>query len=170
MKARLIACTVPGAAGSKDFYEALLGVKLGTAVARDPWPYAWASAGVKLTVGGEGWAGYGPMLSFAVDALDEATQTLMAAGGEVLQEGLQMTVPPDLFEAYAARYEEVGLGVAASVTDRLGTLTVIRDPGGSLIGLVQLEPYAEVFFEAGQLSSRDLNLHSAEVSFWNARI
>lgn len=168
MKARLINCALPckDLPVSIKFYEALLGETLGRSLSEFEAYYAWASAGVKLTVNSPTWKGTAPMLTFAVENLEEARDELEAAGGKILEKEIPLPVPKEIFGAYSQRFEQVGLGKATEVTDRLGVMALFKDPAGTVIGLIQLDKYAEAFFVEGTVSSREANLHDAEVVYW----
>lgn len=165
MSTKLINCAVPtrDIDASKDFYEALLGVEFGRSMSEYFAYYAWASAGVKITVHTPDWKSAGVVLTFAVDDLSSATQKLSEAGGEIYQENIDVPIPKAIQQnAYAKHFEELGLCKAADVTNSLGRMSLLRDPAKNMVILLQVHEYAKVLFERGDLTKRDFALHDAE--------
>lgn len=167
MKARLITCSVPSTdiGKSTKFYEGLIGVDFGRSVSDFVSYYAWASAGVKLTVNDPKWQNRSVMLQFAVEDLGAALSEVVELGGKVLVEPFDLPIHPATFDEYRRRYQVLGLGKADIVTERLGVVAIIQDPAGNNLGLMQLEPYAEAFFENGRVSRFELFSHEQDRSF-----
>lgn len=164
MTARLISVSVPAkdVKRASSYYSALLGQAFGRVIAPNyEGYYAWASSGVKFTTQ----AAYGPsdevMLNFAVPDLAAELQRVTASGGRVLQDDIALTVAPSELEALSSRFESLGLGSADQVDARMGTSAVIIDCEGNRMLLTQLAPYAEAFFEGGEVTAHERRQHRA---------
>jgi hypothetical protein len=149
MNARLILCSVPSGArkATERFYATLLGAEPG----RRPWeegtpPYVWAGDGVKLTVSERRHEREGVMPHFRVDDLEAAVRRLAAAGGRPVAGPYELSVAAADLEALHDLRQEPGFGPREG---SLGHGALMRDPDGNLMGLVQLHPFAEPFFEGG---------------------
>ena len=167
MSARLINCSIPSKNldESINFYETLLGVKLARSMSEWKSYYAWASAGVKLTVNDSSWESNGPLLTFAVDDLGKVTEDVTSSGGRVLKMSVDLSVPEPVLETYSARFEEVAVGSRDTVESHFGTMNIIADPSGTTIALMQLSSHARAFFTNGIVPSRDAELHELELTF-----
>jgi predicted enzyme related to lactoylglutathione lyase len=162
MNARLILYSVLSTtkASTMQFYTALLGTEFG----RSLWDegdssYAWASSGVKLTVNQAPHERGGVMPHFRVDDLDDALKQLEAAGGHQVAGPYDIPVAAADLEGFRTSYAELGLGSGAEVEPSLGSGAVVRDPDGNQVGLIQLRPFAEAFFEGGVVTRHEQLQH-----------
>jgi predicted enzyme related to lactoylglutathione lyase len=172
MNARLILCSVPTAAqeSTASFYAQLLGSQLG----RSLWDqgkssYTWASSGVKLAVNERQHDREEVMLHFRVDDLDAAVKQLQAAGGQQVAGPYDLPVAKADLDGFRQSYEQLAFGPANEVEESLGTGVVVRDPEGNQVGLIQLRPYAEKFFDEGQVTRHQVLQHVVGIRNNSAR-
>jgi len=85
---------------------------------------------------------------FAVDQLDEAIQQLQAAGGKVLVEPMEIPIsgPQESIDFANAEMERLGMRPVQQV----GRMATLRDPDGNHIGLLELQEFAQRYFQTGK--------------------
>jgi predicted enzyme related to lactoylglutathione lyase len=154
--ARLITCSIPvnDLTRAQGFYGALLGVELAQGLnAHVHSLHAVVSAGVKLSVNARQNAEEKPMCHFAVENLTAMVQLLERQGGKQVAGPFDITVATVARDRLAEAYRAAG-GKAA-FQPSLGTGAIIADPEGNLVGLVELNAYAEEAFSRGALTEAD---------------
>jgi len=168
-KAQLIAYTVPSndIEKSRLFYEALLGVEMAQSLNEEfPSYHAVVSAGVQFALNQRPGPGQVPMAQFAVQNVDQMVNSLVAHGGKKLTDHIEMPIAAAARDEFARNYRE--RGGAQAVGKSLGTLVVVEDPAGHLVGVVQLNAFAHDAFKRGALTLDDFKDH--EVSIKTGRL
>jgi hypothetical protein len=162
MNARLILCSVPSTAqeGMAQFYATLLGDLVHSRAEQGRSSYGWACSGVRLTVNQPQHEMEKMMLHFRVDDLEDALRQLQEAGGLHVGGPYDVPVSPADLDALRSNYEQLALGSREEVEESLGRGAVVRDPEGNQIGLLQLRPFAERFFEAGSMTRHERLQHA----------
>lgn len=153
MSGRMIFCHIPTTGehseATRKFYGALLGRELIRSLRDDMEEYhAPGSAGTQLSVGLKRSEHETVACYFAVDNLADAIRHLEAAGGKVVHKPmpLQMKVPVP-----SSRFIEESCKNREFFGERepsLGEAAILVDPAGNLVGLMQLHPTAEVWFQS----------------------
>lgn len=162
LNARLIGATVPmddNKSNTLRFYEHISGQKPGQSLS-DSYEtyYVWGSGGVKLifdaAVHDSGW-NPGVMLNFRVDDLEDAEQQIQNLGGKKIAGPFPLTVHDDVFSDFRNSFEDLHFGSANEVTKLMGNSIIVMDPSGNRIILTELRPYAEKFYENGEISRHE---------------
>lgn len=160
--ARLIGINTPthDMGPSDAFYTALLGQELGRSLSNEVEAHhAWASAGVKFQVTVSQWEHDTVACNFAVDDLEAATATVEANGGRLLSGPFDLPIHPATIEAFKQSYSTLQFGNPDDIGTSLGRSAVFMDPAGNRLVLTQLAPFAEVFFDNGQISRHEQLQH-----------
>jgi predicted enzyme related to lactoylglutathione lyase len=153
LKAKLIMCSMPSRdlAKSRAFYSALLG--------SDNWARALSdqveayhqpisSDGIDLNVSQRQSPNETETCFYAVDDLAQATAALTGAGGAVVRGPFDLPISPQALPDYSAEVQATDPGTP--VTPSAGQCTLIRDPDGNLLGLMQLAASTHHHFKAGK--------------------
>jgi len=162
--AQLIVYTVPtdDIQKSRLFYEALLGVEMARSLNEGfPSFHAIVSTGVQFTIDQRPGPGQVPMAQFAVSNLSETVASLEANGGKKLTDPIEMSIAESARDEFARNYRERG-GTQA-VGKSMGRLVVVQDPAGHLVGVVQLNTFAQDAFKRGALTLEDFKDHEISV-------
>jgi predicted enzyme related to lactoylglutathione lyase len=162
--AKLITVSYPSnSQQSRDFYSTLLGVELARSLTDQMESYhALVSTGVQLTLHPQQGAQQNAICHFAVGDLNAAIQQLTQHGGGQVAGPFDLPLAAKTLDDFKNNYKKGG--GAAQVTKSVGTGVIMRDPDGNLVGLVQLEPYAHVLFQRGDLGHQDEVEHQAAVA------
>jgi len=164
MSQRLIFCNVPveGAhnEAALEFYGRLLGRKLVRSLSTEKEHaryHAPASHGVQLSIGPKHNPHETVTCYFAVSDLKASIKELEAVKGKLVVGNIRL---PSLGGGG-------GGGAAACANSRffdvvdpaLGEAAIMRDPAGNLVGLIQLHPNAEAWFQ-GDVTLAEIDSHS----------
>jgi predicted enzyme related to lactoylglutathione lyase len=153
------------------FYRSLLGQPLvHSHYKKEVRHHVPASSGVKLDIGPPHQPGQPIMAMFAVRNLKNTVRRLTKLGGQVMADNVPIPVDADHKKALGPEWKRL---YKADVGDSMGTVTVMKDPDGNGILLVQMEKWAETAFAAGHLSDTELGIHQvalkvAEATFGTA--
>jgi predicted enzyme related to lactoylglutathione lyase len=142
---------------SVDFYGRLFGRNLfarSLTDAAETYHMPISSDGIDLNISAP-FAGKPPRIVpfFAVDNLATTVESLTAAGGKKIAD-VQVAVPAAMFGAFQSKAspslsrEAPGLAVGS----QLGTATLMFDPDGNPIGVIQLEAFVHPHFKFGDFS------------------
>jgi predicted enzyme related to lactoylglutathione lyase len=153
LRAKLIMCSMPSGdlAKARNFYSALLG--------SDNWARALSdqveayhqpisSDGIDLNVTQRQGNNDSQTCFYAVDDLNQATQALTAAGGSVVRGPFDLPISQKAMQDYSAEVQTTDPGTP--ITGSAGQCTLIRDPDGNLLGLMQLAEHTKHHFKAGK--------------------
>lgn len=166
-KAKLVTVTYPTTNHQQavNFYGTLLGVQLArTLTDAAVSHHSLVSAGVHLELSAKQGNWQNAICHFAVSDLNAAIQDLTQQGGTVLRGPFDMPISPKAQNDFKANYGKHTGKDPAQVTQTLGTGVIMRDPDGNLVGLLQLESFAHVMFQKGDLSNQDEAEHQAAVA------
>ncbi|WP_437587670.1 VOC family protein [Sorangium sp. So ce1000] len=173
MNAKLIAINVPSPSPeTRSFYERLVGVEAAQALssvnsAHMPMPdgmWLWLSEpqhpNDKV-----------PVAYFAVSDVDEALRNCVAAGGRAIGEVMKLETAEDALAFYGQSLRR--LGVDEPLTPLWGRAALVRDPGGNLIGLMEVEPHSHIFYNLGKyfhpVPAKILVEHGRAIAYAEAR-
>jgi predicted enzyme related to lactoylglutathione lyase len=159
VKAKLVHLEVPTDEGVKDsvleFYASLFGTPLARSftdvvesyhlpIGRDG---TWLSVHVRS---GEATAEQ-TVCHFAVDDLAAAVAELTAAGGTLVDSDVESKVADSASDHYKASLEVRDPDGAAKYDGSFFKLAYVRDPGGNLVGLMEVADSASVWFDLDAL-------------------
>jgi len=154
VKAKLVHLEVPTDEGTQsnvlEFYASLFGTQLARSftdvvesyhlpIGRDG---TWLSVHVRS---GDATAEQ-TVCHFAVDDLGAAVSELTAAGGTVVAENVESEVSERAADFYKSSLEEKDPKGAEKYDGSFFKLAYIRDPGGNLLGLMEVAESANVWF------------------------
>lgn len=153
MSARLIIATIPAANSdtAKAFYSELLGTEMARTPIDHPTHHAWGAAGVKLNVEAPYSPNQSTILYFLVDDLQASVEKCKAKGGIVMRE-MDLPLTDDAQEVLLSHYSEVWGAPPEGSTSSLGKATLILDPNGMQIGLLELVEWAAKEYRDGELT------------------
>lgn len=153
------------------FYRSLLGQPLAHShYNKEVRHHVPVSSGVKLDIGPPHQAGQPIMAMFAVRSLKNTVRRLTKLGGKVMAADVPIPVEAAHVTALGPEWKRL---YKTDVGTSMGTVTVMKDPDGNGILLVQMEKWAETAFAAGHLSDTELGIHEvalkvAEATFGTA--
>jgi predicted enzyme related to lactoylglutathione lyase len=139
------------------FYEKTLGMKFAYSLtdARDSF-HTVVSAGVQFIVDKlQGPEQKGVMFHFAVSNMEKFKKNAVSSGGKVVAEHL----PVALSEKALAFFVEEHPGL--KTTQKMGTLSIFKDPAGTSFGAIQLEDWAQYLFVPGNRTVNETKNHEA---------
>jgi predicted enzyme related to lactoylglutathione lyase len=140
-----------------QFYENLLGEEFAQShYKKEVRHHAPATTGVKIDIGPPTNAGQPIMAMFAVRDLASMVARLQGFGGQVMAKDVPISVAADHKQALDPEWKRL---YGVNVGDSMGTVTVMKDPFGNGILLVEMQQWAEKAFDSGDLSDRDLGIH-----------
>jgi len=171
MKAKLVSVNFPADdfKTALGFYTEFFGLELGRSLTDQEEGYnvPISSDGIFATINSRHQDERGITLYFAVDDLKEALGMVEKLGGKVIVQPFDMPMSPDAVEFYQSVLKD--LWVDEPVTKTLGSAAIALDPAGNAIGLIQIEPHAQVFYHLGKfatpLTREQLLVHSRGVMF-----
>jgi len=169
MSSRMIFCHVPASKehseATRKFYDKLL-VRDPIRSLRDDMNeyHVPSSAGVQLGVGEKRSLHHTVTCYFAVDNLQDALRNLMAAGAKVVSEPwslkMKVPVPPSKFIEESCKNRQFFVDPEAT----LGEAVLLRDPGGNLVGIVQLAKTAEIWFQGHVTPAQIEDYHEGAIN------
>ena len=170
LNAKLIMVNVPASnpKAVSSFYSSLLGIDFVPAWSDHVTGFhAPVSAdGIKLSVQEPGQGQSGVAIIFAVDDLQGAIAEVEKMGGRAVGSPFDLPISESAMTAYGNAVKTAGLPTAA-VTAKIGTAAVVKDPGGTSLVLVQLDPAAQYSFKTGPyhqgLSTVQMEEHKREL-------
>lgn len=159
MDSRLIFLNVPVTddMAGRRFYSSLLGEPLARALTNKVTQHhGLASAGVQLGVGAPHVDGQPVMMQFAVRDLDAMVATLEQQGAKVWQRSMELKVDRQFKGMLGENWRRQ---FGREVGETMGRTTIMADPWGNLIGLVQLEDWVTPTFKPGRVNEDELKVH-----------
>jgi predicted enzyme related to lactoylglutathione lyase len=153
LKAKLIMCSMPSQdlAKSRAFYGALLGSDAWARALTDQveaYHQVISSDGIDLNLTQRQSPNETGTCFYSVDDLNQATAALTAAGGAVVRGPFELPIAKDAMADYAAEVQTFDPGT--TITPSAGQCTIMRDPDGNMLGLMQLAPHTQKHFKAGK--------------------
>jgi predicted enzyme related to lactoylglutathione lyase len=152
-KAKLILISVPARDFRKDvrFYEDFLGLDFTRSLTDKSKAYhaQILKEGVFLSISDRDAPSEGVVCFFAVEDLDEAMKEVVRLGGRVKAPPFDLPIHPSALDGYKKLFHSV-FGIHPGEVRTIGTAAVAEDPAGQLLGLIQLDPHAELEFKAGR--------------------
>jgi predicted enzyme related to lactoylglutathione lyase len=134
---------------TRSSYGKLLGMELIPSL-EDPGSFqaAISEDGVDLLVGPRRFSGETILVYFHVDDLDASLQAIVAQGGRVAWGPESMAMSDEAFRAFEAAYRrEHPDGPPPS--KELARAAVVQEPGGTHLGVLQINEYAHDHFRVG---------------------
>jgi len=153
-----------------DFFQNLLGLEFAQdAEALESYHAPISPDGIDLMVGPQRDPRETTMVHFNVDNLDRALQEVRYNGGKVLNGPRSLGMSAPAFARYAESYRRVEPQGPAP-TQQLGRMAIVQAPGGSVIGLVQLDEHMHKHFQVGryQRPLQDFQIEHMKVGRENA--
>lgn len=159
-------------AKSRAFFEQLFGIDLVPSLWSEESYHAPISAdGIDLDINVRHTPQETTTAFLAVADLDSAIQLATRSGGRVLWGPDDLAIPKEDVHAYQTALKEME-GTEAS--DSLGRAAVIMEPGGSQIGLVELEEHAHQHFAFGKhqqpLTAHQTGVHQRSMQIAKERV
>jgi predicted enzyme related to lactoylglutathione lyase len=159
-------------AKSRAFFEKLFGIDLVPSLWSEESYHAPISAdGIDLDINVRHTPQESTTAFLAVADLDGAIQLATNSGGRVLWGPDDLAIPKEDVQAYQAALKEME-GMEGS--DSLGRAAVILEPGGSQIGLVELEEHAHQHFAFGRhqqpLTEHQTKVHQRSMKIAEERV
>jgi len=158
LKASLILCNVPttNSDAARRFYATLLGVDVddfarGLNDAVESYFVPISDDGVDLTVTQRYVDEERLTCYFAVEDLAGTLEALRDSHGKVVVEPQSVKVGPERARRF---YEEAAKRAGVTVGDTVGTMSVLLDPDGNHVGLMQLEEFAQAHFKVGRFAQK----------------
>jgi predicted enzyme related to lactoylglutathione lyase len=148
-------------AKSRAFFEQLFGIELVPSLWSEESYHAPISAdGIDIDINVRHSPQEATTAYLAVADLDGAIQLATKAGGQVVWGPDDLAIPKEDVQAYQSAVKEIeGMDVNS---DRLGRAAVVLEPGGSQIGLVELEEHTHQHFAVGK-HQQPLTAHQTKV-------
>lgn len=150
---------------SNQFFTDFLGISFARALYDQSEVYhAPVSAdGIDLNVGPRHSPQETPTLFFGVDHINQALDKAKGLGAKVLWGPEALPISPEALPDYQQIVEEEFPDDAGTVSDTLGQGAVLQDPGGAVIGLVEVAQHAHGHFKLGKyykgLDDKQVNVH-----------
>jgi predicted enzyme related to lactoylglutathione lyase len=159
-------------AKSRGFFEQLFGIDLVPSLWSQESYHAPISAdGIDLDINVRHTPQETTTAFVAVADLDKAIQLATKAGGQVLWGPDDLAIPKEDVQAYQAALKEME---GTDSSDSLGRAAVILEPGGSQIGLVELEEHAHQHFAFGKhqqpLTAHQTRVHQRSMQIAKERV
>jgi predicted enzyme related to lactoylglutathione lyase len=160
-------------AKSRSFFEALFGIELVPSLWSGESYHAPISAdGIDLDINVRHTPQEATTPFLAVADLDSAIQLATKAGGKVVWGPDDLAIPKEDVQAYQAALKEMeGQDINS---DSLGRAAVLVEPGGSQIGLVELEEHAHQHFAFGKhqqpLTAHQTRVHQRSMQIAKERV
>lgn len=158
LKASLILCNVPStnSEAARRFYATLLGLDMddfarGLNDEVESYFVPISEDGVDLTVTQRYVDEERLTCYFAVEDLDRTIEQLSDMSGKVVVKPRSVKVGPDRARRF---YEEAAKRAGVEVGDTVGTMSVLLDPDGNHVGLMQLEEFAKAHFKVGRFAQK----------------
>ncbi|MBV9786973.1 MAG: hypothetical protein JOZ51_02275 [Chloroflexi bacterium] len=136
---------------SRDFFSRLLGIELTPALWEQDESYhaPISSDGIDLDINPRHHPQETPTVYFAVDDLDSTLKEVQSNGGKVLWGPEDLPMSQQAAKEYKQIYDEEYRG-GPPPTNSLGRGSIILEPGGTQVGLVQLEEHVHEHFSYGR--------------------
>jgi predicted enzyme related to lactoylglutathione lyase len=142
------------------FYTEVLGVEFARSLSNDSLSYhaPISSDGILLQLlKGPKKDSHEVVISFAVKNLDQALSEAIADGGTKLSAPVDLKIPEKILQHYKHTYAREFAGQEAGSS--LGLSCQIKTATGETIGLVQLDPHAEVFYTRHEVGATPWSSH-----------
>lgn len=164
LRASLIICNVPttNSDAARRFYGALLGSNdfaRGLNDEVESYFLPISEDGIDLTVTQRFDDQERLTCYFAVDDLARTVQELSSLDGRVVVSERRVKIGPERALRF---FREFAKREGLEVGDSIGTMTVMLDPDGNHVGLMQLEPIAQKHFKVGSYQNPLDNEQAAE--------
>jgi predicted enzyme related to lactoylglutathione lyase len=152
MKAKLVLIHLPASdkERGRQFYSQLLGMDLAVSFSDNVpsyhIPISYDGIFLSLDVPyDEGESG--ATLFWAVDNLAEGIQEVEAIGGQLVHGPFDLTISPRAMDFYMSSVERRNGNPNRNGT--VGSCAILKDPVGNMLGLIQLDESAHVFYGVG---------------------
>jgi predicted enzyme related to lactoylglutathione lyase len=152
MSAKLIGANVPANDFSKirKFYQTLLGLEPARSFTEEMRSYhiPLSNDGHFLFISERQAEDEQICAVFAVENLQKTKSDLVAAGGQVFVDNIDMPISPKMMATYEAKNV-----TRALITPNAGKMALMRDPEQNVIAIIQLEPHMAPYYNAANLRS-----------------
>lgn len=159
-RAKLVMLSIPVTDQQQGrlFYRSLLGhAMVHSHYLKEHRHHAPTSLGVNIDVGPPLNPGQPMMAMFEVRSLKNTVKRLTKLGGTVMADNVPIPVEPGHKKALGPDWKKI---YKADVGDSMGNTTIMKDPFGNGIILIEMEKWAEKAYEAGNLSEKELGIHA----------
>jgi predicted enzyme related to lactoylglutathione lyase len=148
-------------AQSRDFFQQLFGIELAPSLSADEGYHAPISDdGIDLNINVRHTQQESPMPFIAVGNLDQAIELAENARGQVIWGPEELPIPDADLEDYKQGIKELENEDVQG--NSMGRAAIVREPGGSQVGLVQLAEHAHRHFGVGK-HQRPIDDHQVRV-------
>jgi predicted enzyme related to lactoylglutathione lyase len=152
LKAAISLVSVPSddAGKTADFYSKLLDIDLArTLEDTESYHTTISEDGIDLFTGPRRHSGDSVMVYFHVDDLDAALTEAGGLGGKVVWGPQDITMSDKAFQAYEEAYKQEERG-GPPPSKRITRAAVVQEPGGSSVGLLQVESHMHSHYKVGR--------------------